>query len=72
MCELFLESPNVVLEVLVPLEFPFYILDISLEFNLPVVLLLELLSKLVKFDTKVAAFFFEVLNLGLELEYFIL
>jgi len=72
LCELFLESPNVVLEVLVPLELPFYILDISLEFNLPVVLLLELLSKLVKFDTKVAAFFFEVLNLGLELEDFIL
>jgi hypothetical protein len=69
---LLLETGDLVLQVLVALKFAFYVLNVSLKFDLSVVGLLELLAELIKLDAEIPAFFFEVLNLDVKLIYFIL
>lgn len=65
--ELFLKARDVVLEVLVPFEFALDVFDVSLELNLAVVLLFELLTELVQLHTEVAPLFLEIFYFGLKL-----
>ena len=72
LCQLFFKFPDLILQILVPLELPFHVFNVSLELNLTVVLLLKLLAELVKFDPQLASLSFKVFNFILELKNFLL